>query len=106
MILVSLVINFIIRCVTGNVAVHHWLGYTIPLICSVSLTLKTLSVRFQDCNFLKNVLAIPWILSTSQQPQQQIATSPKCDEPQYRLQVRVCVCACLTSRNHVVPIHV
>ncbi|KAL3887263.1 hypothetical protein ACJMK2_027207 [Sinanodonta woodiana] len=37
-----------------------------------------------DCEFLKKALSIPWTLSTSQQPQQQIATSPNCDLPQYR----------------------
>ncbi|XP_076438763.1 carnitine O-palmitoyltransferase 1, liver isoform-like [Babylonia areolata] len=36
-----------------------------------------------DCEFLKKVLSIPWTLSTSQQPQQQIATAPNCNEPQY-----------------------
>lgn len=36
-----------------------------------------------DCEFLKKVLSIPWTLSTSQQPQQQIATAPDCNEPQY-----------------------
>ncbi|XP_070178057.1 carnitine O-palmitoyltransferase 1, liver isoform-like isoform X2 [Littorina saxatilis] len=33
-----------------------------------------------DCAFLKKVLSIPWTLSTSQQPQQQIADSPDCNE--------------------------
>lgn len=37
-----------------------------------------------DCEFLKEALTIPWTLSTSQQPQQQIATSPDCNLPQYR----------------------
>ncbi|KAL8584079.1 hypothetical protein ACOMHN_022419 [Nucella lapillus] len=36
-----------------------------------------------DCEFLKKVLSIPWTLSTSQQPQQQIASAPSCNEPQY-----------------------
>jgi len=45
------------------------------------------SICFQECDFLKKALAIPWILSTSQQPQQQIATSPSCDDPQYKNQV-------------------
>lgn len=39
---------------------------------------------WQDCEFLKEALTIPWTLSTSQQPQQQIATSPDCNLPQYR----------------------
>lgn len=37
-----------------------------------------------DCHFLKKCLSIPWTLSTSQVPQQQLAWSPNCDEPQYR----------------------
>ncbi|KAK3596698.1 hypothetical protein CHS0354_038035 [Potamilus streckersoni] len=37
-----------------------------------------------DCEFLKKAISIPWTLSTSQQPQQQIATSPNCDLPQYK----------------------
>ncbi|XP_048749687.2 carnitine O-palmitoyltransferase 1, liver isoform-like isoform X2 [Ostrea edulis] len=37
-----------------------------------------------DCEFLKEALTIPWTLSTSQQPQQQIATSPDCNLPQYK----------------------
>ncbi|GFO16152.1 carnitine o-palmitoyltransferase 1, liver isoform [Plakobranchus ocellatus] len=36
-----------------------------------------------DCEFLKNVLSIPWTLSTSQQPQQQIWWSPGCGNPKY-----------------------
>lgn len=40
-----------------------------------------------ECDFLKRALAIPWILSTSQQPQQQITTSPSCDDPQYKSQI-------------------
>ncbi|GFR89228.1 carnitine O-palmitoyltransferase 1, liver isoform [Elysia marginata] len=36
-----------------------------------------------DCEFLKNVLSIPWTLSTSQQPQQQIWWSPGCGDPKY-----------------------
>ncbi|XP_045183818.2 carnitine O-palmitoyltransferase 1, liver isoform-like isoform X2 [Mercenaria mercenaria] len=37
-----------------------------------------------DCHFLKKCLSIPWTLSTSQQPQQQLASSPSCDIPEYR----------------------
>ncbi|KAI0232984.1 Carnitine O-palmitoyltransferase 1, liver [Lamellibrachia satsuma] len=40
-----------------------------------------------ECDFLKRALAIPWVLSTSQQPQQQIATSPSCDDPQYKCHI-------------------
>ncbi|XP_052833401.1 carnitine O-palmitoyltransferase 1, liver isoform [Octopus bimaculoides] len=36
-----------------------------------------------DCDFLKDALLMPWTLSTSQQPQQQIASSPQCDLPQF-----------------------
>nr|KAG5707252.1 hypothetical protein BaRGS_000026 [Batillaria attramentaria] len=36
-----------------------------------------------ECEFLKKVLSIPWTLSTSQQPQQQIAWAPDCSQPQY-----------------------
>lgn len=36
-----------------------------------------------DCEFLKKVLSIPWTLSTSQQPQQQIASAPDCNVPHY-----------------------
>lgn len=35
-------------------------------------------------NFLKNALMMPWTLSTSQQPQQQIQTSPDCNNPAFR----------------------
>ncbi|XP_060076491.1 carnitine O-palmitoyltransferase 1, liver isoform-like [Ylistrum balloti] len=37
-----------------------------------------------ECDFLKNALTLPWTLSTSQQPQQQIARSPDCNLPQYK----------------------
>lgn len=37
-----------------------------------------------DCEFLKKCLSIPWTLSTSQVPQQQLASSPNCDIPEYR----------------------
>ncbi|KAJ8311520.1 hypothetical protein KUTeg_010875 [Tegillarca granosa] len=37
-----------------------------------------------DSDFLKKALTIPWTLSTSQQPQQQIVSSPDCNHPQYR----------------------
>lgn len=37
-----------------------------------------------DCEFLKKCLSIPWTLSTSQAPQQQLASSPNCDSPKYR----------------------
>ncbi|XP_012943350.1 carnitine O-palmitoyltransferase 1, liver isoform [Aplysia californica] len=40
-----------------------------------------------DCEFLKRVLSIPWTLSTSQQPQQQIEWSPTCSNPKFRDQV-------------------
>ncbi|XP_048251117.1 carnitine O-palmitoyltransferase 1, liver isoform-like isoform X2 [Haliotis rufescens] len=36
-----------------------------------------------DCEFLKKALSIPWTLSTSQQPQQQIFWAPDCSLPQY-----------------------
>ncbi|RUS90982.1 hypothetical protein EGW08_001286 [Elysia chlorotica] len=36
-----------------------------------------------DCEFLKKVLSVPWTLSTSQQPQQQISWSPGCGNPEY-----------------------
>ncbi|WAR11189.1 CPT1A-like protein [Mya arenaria] len=37
-----------------------------------------------DCEFLKKCLSIPWTLSTSQSPQQQLKDSPSCDMPEYR----------------------
>ncbi|XP_052265796.1 carnitine O-palmitoyltransferase 1, liver isoform-like [Dreissena polymorpha] len=37
-----------------------------------------------DCEFLKKCLSIPWTLSTSQSPQQQLLNSPSCDLPEYR----------------------
>ena len=39
---------------------------------------------FQESEFLKNALMIPWTLSTSQQPQQQIESSPNCSNPKYQ----------------------
>lgn len=36
-----------------------------------------------DCQFLKHTLTLPWTLSTSQQPQQQITTSPDCNLPEF-----------------------
>ena len=38
---------------------------------------------------MKHALTIPWTLSTSQQPQQQIATSPDCNLPQFNDVVRL-----------------
>ncbi|BFZ23755.1 hypothetical protein BsWGS_26793 [Bradybaena similaris] len=37
-----------------------------------------------DCKFLKKVLSLPWTLSTSQQPQQQISWAPNCGKPKYQ----------------------
>ncbi|CAG2246768.1 CPT1A [Mytilus edulis] len=37
-----------------------------------------------ECDFLKHALTIPWTLSTSQQPQQQIATSPDCNNIEFQ----------------------
>ena len=42
----------------------------------------------QNSDFLQNALTTPWTLSTSQTPQQQIATSPDCSLPQYKDKVR------------------
>ncbi|GAB1606244.1 carnitine O-palmitoyltransferase 1, liver isoform [Argonauta hians] len=36
-----------------------------------------------DCEFLEEALKMPWTLSTSQQPQQQIAGNPTVDLPEY-----------------------
>ncbi|KAK3094953.1 hypothetical protein FSP39_008296 [Pinctada imbricata] len=38
----------------------------------------------KESSFLKDALTIPWELSTSQQPQQQFASSPDCSLPQYK----------------------
>lgn len=38
----------------------------------------------QESEFLKSALMMPWTLSTSQQPQQQIAEAPNCSLPEYR----------------------
>ncbi|XP_059141447.1 carnitine O-palmitoyltransferase 1, liver isoform-like [Physella acuta] len=40
-----------------------------------------------ESEFLKKALSIPWTLSTSQQPQQQIPWSPKCEDPKYNHQL-------------------
>ncbi|KAH9499381.1 Carnitine O-palmitoyltransferase 1, liver isoform [Bulinus truncatus] len=37
----------------------------------------------ENPDFLKNILSIPWTLSTSQQPQQQISWSPSCTDPKF-----------------------
>uniref|UniRef100_A0A1I8HVA2 Carn_acyltransf domain-containing protein n=1 Tax=Macrostomum lignano TaxID=282301 RepID=A0A1I8HVA2_9PLAT len=37
-----------------------------------------------ESEFLKSTLTLPWILSTSQQPQQQLADTPSCDLPEFR----------------------
>lgn len=37
-----------------------------------------------ESEFLKDSLMMPWTLSTSQQPQQQIAASPDCSKPEFR----------------------
>ncbi|CAC5359081.1 CPT1A [Mytilus coruscus] len=37
-----------------------------------------------ECDFLKHALTIPWTLSTSQQPQQQIPTSPDCNNIEFQ----------------------
>lgn len=37
-----------------------------------------------ESNFLRDALMMPWTLSTSQQPQQQIQTSPDCNHPSFR----------------------
>jgi len=37
-----------------------------------------------DSDFLKEALMLPWTLSTSQQPQQQIATSPSCSDLRFQ----------------------
>jgi len=41
----------------------------------------------QDCQFLKRVLSIPWTMSTSQQPQQQISWAPVCSEERFKNQI-------------------
>ena len=38
----------------------------------------------QENEFLKTALMMPWTLSTSQQPQQQIADTPDCSLPEYQ----------------------
>ncbi|CAL1535502.1 unnamed protein product [Lymnaea stagnalis] len=40
-----------------------------------------------ESEFLKKVLSIPWVLSTSQQPQQQISWSPDCNDEKYSHQL-------------------
>lgn len=37
-----------------------------------------------ESDFLKSALMMPWTLSTSQQPQQQIADAPDCSRPEYK----------------------
>ena len=46
--------------------------------------IKLFPLVLQDCEFLKKCLSIPWTLSTSQAPQQQLASSPHCDLPKFR----------------------
>ena len=46
------------------------------------------------------MLSIPWTLSTSQQPQQQIATAPDCNDPQYHDMVG-CRSVCLALYGSV-----
>lgn len=41
-------------------------------------------VSLQESEFLKDSLMMPWTLSTSQQPQQQIASSPDCNAPAFQ----------------------
>ena len=41
----------------------------------------------QESEFLKNALMVPWTLSTSQQPQQQIENSPDCNNPEFKHKV-------------------
>lgn len=43
---------------------------------------------FQESEFLKSALIMPWTLSTSQQPQQQIAESPDCHDYRFKDLVR------------------
>ena len=46
----------------------------------------------QESEFLKNALMVPWTLSTSQQPQQQIQTSPDCNNPELKNKVNCVLC--------------
>jgi len=49
----------------------------------------------QESEFLKNALMVPWTLSTSQQPQQQIQTSPDCTNPDLKNKVNCILCPVL-----------
>ena len=54
----------------------------------------------QESEFLKNALMVPWTLSTSQQPQQQIQGSPDCSNLQFKNKVHWLPCWCYCVFDH------
>lgn len=63
--------------------------YVLRNIYPLSLGPYWVNFYFQESDFLKDALMMPWTLSTSQQPQQQIAESPDCNLPMYKDKVRL-----------------
>jgi len=53
----------------------------------------------QESEFLKNALMVPWTLSTSQQPQQQIQTSLDCNNPDLKDKVSWVLFLCHFVKN-------